>query len=279
MSRIARALEKSKKSREAVLARVDGSASGKKDDSLLARAGKDGQTLARFILNAASLGPSSYKRNRVVLGEVASGAKSAYNVLRTRVLQRLRTNGWNRLAISSPGPAEGKTLTAINLAISMARQAQQRVVLVDFDLQRPTVERYLDIHDVECHLDDYLSGRAKPENILYSTPIENLWVIPNRRPIQNSSEVLASEEISKLLTWIESVDPNCILLIDLPPILLSDDVLTVSPMVHALLLVMAEGNTTRESARNTRELIEDQNIELMGTVLNKSSDKMAVYKY
>ena len=69
------------------------------------------------------------------------------------------------------------------------------------------------------------------------------------------------------------------MLLDLPPLLMSDDVLAISPLIDTLLLVLAEGRTTREAARNTRELIEDQKIDLMGTVLNKSSDRIVAYNY
>ena len=284
MSRIAKALEKSKKSRGSLLERrgeADGELSQGARDHHLKRITPDGnaKTLAHFSLNLLTIDSSIYRKHRIVLGESSSGAKSAYNVLRTRVLQRLRTNKWNKLAISSAGPSEGKSLTAINLGISMARQGQQRVVLVDFDLQRPMIADYLGVTGAEYYLDHYISDDAKPENILYSTSIENLWVIPNNRSIENSSEVLASEKILKLLMWIESLDPNCVMLLDLPPLLMSDDVLAISPLIDTLLLVLAEGRTTREAARNTRELIEDQKIDLMGTVLNKSSDRIVAYNY
>ena len=284
MSRIEKALAKSKKHRQALL---DQQSVG---DTNLAQSPNDlgfkgvrpnkfVNTLQRYQLNVLSIDPSIYRKRRIVLGDTGSGAKSAYNVLRTRVLQRLRTNNWNKLAISSPGPSEGKTLTAINLGISMAREGHQRVVLFDSDLQRPSISTYLGVKDAEYYLDHYISGDAKPENILYSTSIENFWVIPNNRSIQNSSEILASDEIKKLVSWIESIDSNCAILFDLPPLLISDDVLAISPLIDTLLLVLAEGRTTREAARTTRELIEDHNIDFMGTVLNKSSDRMATYKY
>jgi len=279
-----RALEKSKKSRRLL---QDESRAGAENqpqstfdrEARYKRSREYEDTLVRYHLNVLSIDPSTYRKHRIVLGDTGSGEKSAYNVLRTRVLQRLRTNNWHKLAISSAGPSDGKTLTAINLGISMAREGHQRVVLVDFDLQRPSIATYLGVKDAEYYLDHYISGDAKPENILYSTSIENFWVIPNNRSVQNSSEILASDEITKLVSWLESIDSNCVILFDLPPLLISDDVLAISPLIDTLLLVLAEGRTTREAAINTRELIEDHKIDLMGTVLNKSSDRTATYKY
>jgi len=274
MSRIVKALLKSKEKHDSLFGR------GGQDSRLDQRhSGSHDDTLARFHLNKASIDAAIHRKRRIVLGVSGEGAKSAYNVLRTRVLQRMRTNGWTKLAISSAGIDDGKTLTAINLAISMARQGHQRVVLIDFDLQRPTIETYLGLRSIERYLSDYISGDAGPAEIMHSTAIEHLWVIPNNRSFQNSSEILASDAITDLITWIGKVDPNCVMLFDLPPMLVSDDVLAVSPLFDTLLIVLAEGKTSRQSARNTRELIEDHDIALLGTVLNKSSDRMATYKY
>lgn len=284
MSRIQKALEKSKKSQESLFDRSAGGAATRAANSAVKqvqRTGSSGHddTLARFHLNNVSIDPATHRKRRIILGVSGESAKSAYNVLRTRVLQRLHTNSWNKLAISSAGAADGKTLTTINLGISMARRGHQRVVLIDLDLQRPSIATYLGVKDAEHNLGDYIVGEAKPEDILQSTSVENLWIIPNNRSFQNSSEVLASDKIADLINWIDTVDPNCVMLFDLPPLLVSDDVLAVSPLFDTILLVLAEGRTSRESARNTRELIEDYNIDLLGTVLNKSSDRMATYKY
>jgi len=202
-----RALEKSKKSRQFLQDKNRKGAENQPQstsdrEARYKRSKEYENTLARYHLNVLSIDPSIYRKRRIVLGDTGSGEKSAYNVLRTRVLQRMRTNNWNKLAISSAGPSDGKTLTAINLGISMAREGRQRVVLVDFDLQRPSISTYLGVKDAEYYLDHYISGAAKPENILYSTSIENFWVIPNNRSVQNSSEILASDEIKNLVSWI-----------------------------------------------------------------------------
>jgi capsular exopolysaccharide synthesis family protein len=274
MSRIVKALKKSKEDRDTLFDR-----GGQDNRPGQRQSGSNDDTLERFRLNKASMNAAIQRKRRIVLGATGESAKSAYNVLRTRVLQRLHTNAWTKLAISSAGINDGKTLTAINLAISMARQGHQRVVLIDFDLQRPTVKTYLGLESIEHYLSDYISGDVGPSDIMHSTSIEHLWVIPNNRSFQNSSEILASDSIAELVNWIGKVDPNCVMLFDLPPMLVSDDVLAVSPLFDTLLVVLAEGETSRQSARNTRELIEDHNIELLGTVLNKSSDRMAKYKY
>ncbi len=283
MSKITKALEKSRQQREPLGDRA-GDVTASRAKRLDGRQPKrvsppHEDTLARYQLNTVTLDTAKLNRRRVITESSGAGARTSYNVLRTRVLQRMHSNNWNTLAISSAGASEGKTLTAINLGISMARQGHQRVVLIDFDLQRPSIAKNLSIDSYEHDLSSYVSGEVGPESILYATPIENLWVIPNAQSTQNSSEVLASDRIDDLIKWIRSIDSESIVILDLPPLLVSDDVLAVSPLFDALLLVIAEGRTTRENARNTRELVEDHKIELLGTVLNKSSDRMATYSY
>ncbi|MES9818835.1 MAG: hypothetical protein ABW155_19585, partial [Candidatus Thiodiazotropha sp.] len=84
----------------------------------------------------------SLREKRVIAGDTNDPVSDQYKVLRTHVLQRLKANQWNSLAITSPGEACGKTLTAINLAISLAREVNHSVLLVDLDLRRPSIGQY-----------------------------------------------------------------------------------------------------------------------------------------
>ncbi len=84
--------------------------------------------------------------NRIIVPDVESGlaqAAPSYRMLRTRILQRCRANDWSTLAITSPGPNEGKSVTALNLAISIAREGNQDVFLIDLDMRNPSICKYL----------------------------------------------------------------------------------------------------------------------------------------
>ena len=98
-----------------------------------------------------------------------AGALRAYKILRTRVLRRLEANQWHSFAVTGVTAGEGKTLTAINLAIALAQDVNTWVVLVDLDLQRPRVAEYLGMRNGhgEKGLGDYLLGNATFENIVY----------------------------------------------------------------------------------------------------------------
>src|SRR4030095_2499614 len=156
-----------------------------------------------------------------------AGALRAYKILRTRVLRRLEANQWHSFAITGVTAGEGKTLTAVKLAIALAQYTNSWVALVDLDLQRPRVAEYLGMRNGsgEKGLSDYLQGNATFENIVYSPDIERLAVIPSFQPMLGASEMLTSPRMTELMQALEAETPRRILIFDMPPVLAADDVL------------------------------------------------------
>jgi protein-tyrosine kinase len=218
----------------------------------------------------ASVDPKSMERYCVLPQIKDERALRAYKILRTRVLQRMVAHNWYSVAVTGSTVGEGKTLTAINLAIALAQDVNTSVFLVDLDLQRPQVANYLGLK-FGRGLGDYLSGEASIDEILYS-PIgmERLSLIPNSRAIANSSELLVSPRMIELAKTLLNETPRRIVIYDMPPLLASDDVLAFSPQVDGLLLVLAEGISARANLAKTKQLIGNSN--LIGVVLNQSSE-------
>ena len=214
------------------------------------------------------------EQNRVVIDE-RSAASAAYKVLRTRVLQRMRRNGWKTLAVTGTAPNEGKTLTAINLSINLAWHLTTSVVLVDMDLRKPSVHRYLGI-DTRYGLMDYLNGDVPLVRAGVRPGLERLGVILNDRPVQNASELLTAPETIALIDEVKSGEDR-IAIFDMPPVFAGDDVLAFAPLVDAVLIVLSQGTTKRNSLVALRELL--QNVNVIGTVLNRSSERVAPYYY
>ncbi|MFK8031951.1 MAG: exopolysaccharide biosynthesis protein, partial [Gammaproteobacteria bacterium] len=104
-------------------------------------------------------------RMRVLGGRSAEMAADSYRMLRTRVIQRMRDNGWNSLMVVSAGPGEGKSLTAVNLAISLAREVTHTVLLVDLDLRRPSVHEFFG-YEPPHGIIDYLRNDVPLPDIL-----------------------------------------------------------------------------------------------------------------
>jgi len=211
-----------------------------------------------------------------------AGALRAYKILRTRVLRRLEANQWHSFALTGVTAGEGKTLTAVNLAIALAQDVNTWVALVDLDLQRPRVAEYLGLRSThgEKGLSDYLQGDATFENIVYApSDIERLAIIPNFTPLLNASETLTSPRMGELMQALEAETPRRILIFDMPPVLAADDVLAFAPQIDGLLLVVAEGTTDRNQLTRAKEVLAEMN--LLGVVLNRSAERndAAYYSY
>lgn len=214
------------------------------------------------------------KENKILLGEQDREGMTAYKMLRTQVLQRMVAREWNALAVTSPSEGDGKTLTAINLAISLARELHHTVLLVDLDLRKPSVHGYFGL-EPQHGIDDYLLHGVELNEVLVNPGVERLVLLPARKKIENSSEFLASPAMANLVMELKSRYPSRMVLFDLPPILSSDDALSFAPHVDAFLLVLRDAKTTRKELEHALEIM--QNVPILGTVLNGASEKISTY--
>jgi Mrp family chromosome partitioning ATPase len=219
-------------------------------------------------IRSLDLDPEQMERSCLLPFLNAKGAESAYKLLRTRLLKRMRDNQWKSLMVTGTLPGEGKTTTAINLAIGISQDVGQLVVLVDLDLQRPAIAGYLGLEPT-TGLSDYILGDAEPSDVLYNTDVERLIILPNFEPIQ-ISEMLVSQKMLTLLDYILQLDRNMVVIFDMPPVLNSDAVLAFGPYVDALLFIVSEGRTNRGLLQRARQMIEE--IPMIGTVLTRSSE-------
>jgi len=222
----------------------------------------------RKPFRVATLDVATMERNRVLLGVPDHAAVRAYKILRTRLRRRMVANHWRSMAITGVGQGVGKTLTSINLALTFARDQRTPVFLVDLDLYRPTVASYLGM-SFDKGLTEFLVGDATVDEIMYSTGVEGLVIIPNRRPVDQSSELLVSPRMAELAKFLENQTPKRMLLYDMPPLTLSDDVLVFSPRIDCVLDVVAVGVTERAALERSREILSELNV--IGTALNRST--------
>ena len=213
---------------------------------------------------------TALKEQRIVSSDGTHPAGHAYRMLRTQILQRARAHGLNTLGVVSAVNGEGKTLTAVNLALSMAAEPNQTVLLLDLDLRRPAVARTLGLR-AERGLESWFGGDEPTRNVCYGIEgVERLHVLPTLSPVSGSSEVLAGVTTRKLLNELKGRDPGRLLIIDLPPVLLSDDALMVAPLLDAVVLVVNERRTRREDVLRVIDLL--GNTRIVGTVLNRSAE-------
>ncbi|MCG8012053.1 MAG: CpsD/CapB family tyrosine-protein kinase, partial [Candidatus Thiodiazotropha weberae] len=169
-----------------------------------------------------------------------------------------------------------KTLTAINLAISMAREVNHSVLLVDMDLRRPSVQDYF-VDERLPGISEYLQNEKDLNEILFNPGLDRMVVLPGNKSIENSSEMLSSPKMVDLVTELKKRYPNRIVIFDLPPLLSCDDVIAFSPYIDALMLVVSEGETLKKDLVRSYELLSTRNI--IGTVLNKSNEECSNSSY
>ena len=215
------------------------------------------------------------ERNRIVSG-LESKEGGTYKLLRTQVLQRMRLNHWRTLAITSPREGAGKTVTAINLAISLAREVNQTVLLVDFDLRRPRLRAYLTADKMPGVGEYLLQDVPLTELFFHPQGIDRLVVLPGSVEFQDSSEMLSSPKVISLAEELKSRYESRLVLFDLPPVLDTDDVLAFSPYFDAALLVIEENVTSKDDITRSVQLLKQQS-NLLGTMLNKASAADAGY--
>ena len=220
--------------------------------------------------------PRYLKRHRIISGP-NDPIEGPFKVLRTQVRQRMRANEWQTLAITSAHEGAGKTLTSVNLAITLARDVNQTVLLVDLDLRRPSVASYFTKEKLPG-LSEYLLNDVPLSELLFNPEgVDGLVVLPGDRPIVHSSETLSSPRMVALVEEVKQRYPSRIVLLDMPPVLGCDDVLAFSPYFDAALLVVEENRTTREEISQSLELL--KGTRLLGTVLNKSHEEVPNYGY
>jgi len=213
---------------------------------------------------------AAVRERRIVAPEDVQPAAHAYRMLRTQVLQRARTHGLNVIGVVSAINGEGKTLTAINLALSLAAEPNQTVMLVDLDLRRPAVARTLGISPPHG-LESWFAGDDPSKKVCYALEgVERLFVLPTLAPVAASSETLAGLGTRRLLNELKGREAGRLLIIDLPPVLLSDDALMIAPLLDAVVLVADERRTKRDDIARVMELL--GNTRIIGTVLNRSSE-------
>ncbi len=213
--------------------------------------------------------PDLLRRRRVIMGLKNDPYTDIFRQLRTKVLRRLRENNWNSMAITSATPGAGKSFVTANLAIAMAMDLNQTVLVVDADLRNPGMGWSFGL-EVEKGLLDCLRGNIPLEQVLINPGFQRLVLLPGKGHTTHSSELLSSPKMVTLVNDLKVKYHSRIILFDMPPLLASDDTLLFMPHFDAALLVVEDGRNTAEEIRRSLQILEGT--ELMGIVLNKSQE-------
>lgn len=203
------------------------------------------------------------KRLSALLGTQFS---TPYDMMRSRLLRQMKKSGWRRLAVTSPNKGCGKTTLSANLALSLARQPELRVVLMDFDLRRPALASLFSRPE-RHNLAELLQGEVEFADYALRYG-ENLAICLNHTSVQNSAELLQSPATGEAIDRIEAQWKPDVIIFDTPPMQGNHDNLGFLSQVDCVLLVGAAGSTTlHQIDACEQELAGLTNV--IGTVLNK----------
>lgn len=208
-------------------------------------------------------------RQRIVTfdtGAQSSPGVVAFDMLRTKILQQMRANGWKRLAITSPGSECGKTTVAMNLAFSLSRQPETYTIVAEMDMRRPSMAKTFGLSG-HTSFSAVIEGKADFADMAMR-PRPNLAFGLNYAKTRNPSELLQSSMVGRVLAGIEERFAPNLTIFDMPPMLQSDDTMGFMGQVDCVLLVAAaESTSLGEIDICERDLATQTNV--MGVLLNK----------
>ena len=201
-------------------------------------------------------------------------AAEQYRSVRTRIRQAENGRPLRALVVTSPGKGDGKSLTAANLALTMAQEFQQRVLLVDSDLRRPTVHRLFGLQQ-SPGLVDVLMGGTTLEDALVSVPEHHLTILPSGPVPSHPAELLGSSAMRRLLDSVRTEFDRVIL--DMPPVAPLADVSVVASMTDGLLMIVRAGATTKPAIERALAGLDASKV--LGIVLNAAGADDGSYGY
>ena len=214
------------------------------------------------------------KNHCVALSPDYFEANNYYKVLRTQLRRMKEEKPLKTLMVTSACQNEGKTVTAINLAATFAREYNHTVLLVDADLRMQMVHRYLG-YESRLGLLDYLEGKAAVSDIMVWPGIDKLTIISGERVVDESSEMIGSKRMQALMDELKQRYDDRFIIFDAPPVLGVADVLAMAPLVDGIIVVVGAGVTSRKSLKEAIELLPQEQI--VGFVLNRFTGANKLY--
>ncbi len=200
----------------------------------------------------------------------------AFKVLRTRINNFIQARKCRTLMVTSVAPGEGKTLTAINLALTYAKEFNQTVLLVDCDFRRQDIHRYMGIKS-DKGLVDYLLRETPLKELIIWPGVEKMTLISGGETIQESTELLESSRMHGLVEEVKNRYPDRFVIFDVPPVLAGADAIVFSAMVDSIIMVVESGRTPTNDVKNAIDLIPKD--KFLGFVLNRDNNPRDKYAY
>lgn len=239
-----------------------------------------GQTSEHIVLNGEHLTERGFIYNR----DSAHHIQEEFRHIKRKLLNNAfgpaakTLHHSNLIMVTSTNPNEGKTFISINLALSIALEQDKTVLLIDADVLRPSIHRELEFEPKKGLLEYLLGEVTKLSNIIYSTNIANLKLIPAGRPHHLTNELLASSRMEELAKELADRYPDRIVIIDCPPIMGVTETPVLSNLVGQAVIVVEESKTKVDDIK--KAVIQLNEDIATGFVMNKAlKSKKDMYGY
>jgi protein-tyrosine kinase len=199
-----------------------------------------------------------------------------FRSLRTKLNYMQTLQSLHTVVVTSASPAEGKSFTAMNLALAESHLAENSVLIADFDLRRPTLHNLLQL-DRSPGISDYLLGEAPLEKVIKRVAGSNLYFMPAGRPVKNPLELLNLREVKVLLDELHTAFNWTFF--DTPPLLFSADANLLSAITDGTILVVRIGSTTIDTITRAVQSLNENNV--LGVVANgaRAGELYSKYTY
>ncbi len=210
---------------------------------------------------------TSIEDHIVAFHDPMSPISEQYNTLRTNLHQLKKTKKYKTFMVTSSIDGEGKTVTSVNLAMTIARDLNERsVLLIDADMRKGRSAKYIGLPS-SPGLSDFLSGDVSVNDIIMNPGIDNFTVITSGKPKRNPSELLNSKKMKDLVSTLRKKYDY--ILIDTPPGISISDACILGPMADAAILVVQAGRTQRDMIKNAEKKLLQSGIKIAGFVMTK----------
>ena len=215
---------------------------------------------------SVTIDPAVLTANKCVCIDQHSSEIEYYKIVRTQILHKMKDKGWKTLMVTSALPGEGKTLTAINLALTFARAFNQTVLLVDMDFKQQAVHRVMS-YESDIGLIDHLVDDRPIHDLIVWPGIDKLTVISGGRTVHDSAEFLGSPRMRGVAGQMRERYQDRYIIYDMPPLIGRADALAFSSMVDCVLMVVRACSTPSADINAALELIPKEKV--LGFVLNR----------
>lgn len=224
--------------------------------------------------NIAPVDPARFDRSLVTILEPHSFESEQFKILRANILFPSTGKPPKMIMVTSAVPGEGKSFISSNLAISIAQNIDEHVLLMDCDLRLPSIHNRFRFES-KTGLSDYLTGNVPLSSLLVKVGIDKLSILPGGKPPANPSELLSSDKMTQLLEEVRARYEDRYIIIDSAPPQLTAESSALARQVDGIVLVINYGKTKRELVADLLEIIGKEKI--IGVVFNRFNLRSSTY--